>query len=186
MFLADSSANRRALFSERSAKGGDVYSFWQNSKKIWNRLLASLPHNGRQKLMEILCREYAEEMASMLRYQWHAEQMRYPRFCERLLGIAKEEQRHAQWLARRIIALGGRVPRISFTPEEGLSSWECLGLDLEAEKRCCADLTEKLALEKDIDPATAETLRRILDEEKNHRVEIAEMLMRSDPQAASL
>jgi bacterioferritin (cytochrome b1) len=161
-------------------------SLWQNSKKIWNRFLASLPHNGQRKLLEILCREYVDEMESSLRLEWHAEQMRYPQFCERLLGIAKEEQRHAQWLAGRIYALGGQIPQVSFTPEEGLNSWECLRLDLEAEKRCSADLTEELALDKNVDPETAERLHRILEDEKNHREEIADMLMRSDPQTASL
>ena len=159
---------------------------WSTSRKTWKRLLQSLPHDGRRKLLEILCREYVEEMESALRLEWHAEQMRYPQFCERLVRMAKEEQRHAQWLAGRINALGGQVPKISFTPEEGLNSWDCLSLDLEAEKRCCADLTEELALEKNIDPETAERLRRILEDEKNHREEIAAMLMRSDPQAAPL
>ncbi|MGH7769289.1 MAG: ferritin-like domain-containing protein, partial [Candidatus Binatia bacterium] len=150
------------------------------------RLLQCLRRNRRRKVLEVLCREYVEEMESSLRLEWHAEQMRYPHFCQRLLRIAKEEQRHAQWLARRVTALGGRVPVIPFTPEEGRNSWQCLSEDLEAEKRCCADLTEELALGKNIDPDTAATLGRILDDEKTHRKEIAEMLMRSDPQAASV
>lgn len=138
------------------------------------------------KLVEILRHEYVEEMESVLRLEWHAERMRYPQFCRRLFAIAKEEQRHAEWLAGKITALGGRIPQVSFAPEEGLNSWECLGRDLEAEKRCSADLTEELALGKNIDPETAGTLRRILDDEKNHRKEIAGMLMRSDPQAGCL
>lgn len=158
----------------------------KNLRNTWERLLQLLSPHRQKKLLDILCRDYAEEMGSALRLEWHAEQMRYPQFCERLLRIAKEEQRHAQWLAGRINALGGQIPQVSFTPEEGLNSWECLSLDLEAEKRCSADLTEELALEKNIDPETAARLRRILEDEKNHREEIAEMLMRSDPQAASL
>jgi bacterioferritin (cytochrome b1) len=160
---------------------------------LWNpcvyagrRLLKWLRRDRRRKVLEILRREYIEEMESSLRLEWHAEQMLYPQFCQRLLGIAKEEQRHAQWLAGRINALGGKVPEVSFTPEEGRNSWECLSEDMEAEKRCCADLTEELALGKNIDPDTAATFGRILDDEKTHRGDIAEMLMRSDPQAASV
>ncbi|HEY2989437.1 MAG TPA: ferritin-like domain-containing protein [Candidatus Binatia bacterium] len=141
---------------------------------------------SRPSLLEILCKEYVEEMEGALRLEWHAEQMRYAQFCQRLFEIAKEEQRHAQWLAGRIHVLGARVPQVSFSPEEGLNSWECLRNDLEAEKRCCDDITEELALRKKIDPDTAETLRRILEEKKKHRDAIAEMLMRSDPQEAAL
>jgi len=159
---------------------------WSTSRKTWKRLLQLLSTHKQERLLELLRREYVEEMESALRLEWHAEQMRYPQFCERLLGIAKEEQRHAQWLAGRINALGGKIPEVSFTPEEGRNSWECLSEDLEAEKRCCADLTEELAMKKNIDPETADRLRRILDDEKNHREAIAAMLMRSDPQAASL
>jgi bacterioferritin (cytochrome b1) len=159
-------------------------SFWNPCVNARRRLLEWLRHDPRRKVLGILCREYVEEMESSLRLEWHAEQMRYPQYCDRLLRIAKEEQRHAQWLARRINALGGSVPMVSFTPEEGRNSWECLGEDLEAEKRCCADLTEELALGKYFDPDTATILGRILDDEKFHREEIAQMLVRSDPQAA--
>ena len=151
----------------------------------WRRLLKSLRRDRRSKALETLRREYADEMESSLRLEWHAERMRYPQFCERLLRIAKEEQRHAQWLARRIAVLGGSVPAVSFTPDEGRNSWQRLREDLEAEKSCCANLTEELALEKNIDPITTAVLRRILADEQIHREEIAEMLIRSDPQADS-
>jgi bacterioferritin (cytochrome b1) len=141
---------------------------------------------SRRSLVEILCKEYVEEMEGALRLEWHAEQMRYPQFCQRLFEIAKEEQRHAQWLAGRIHALGARVPQVSFSPEEGLNGGECLRRDLAAAQRCCDDIAEELAVRKKIDPDTVETLRRILDEEKKHRDAIAEMLMRSDRQAAAL
>ena len=119
----------------------------------------------------------------MLRLEWHGEQMLYRQFRERLLHIAKEEQHHAQWLARRITGLGGEVPQVSFIPEEGLNSWECLRMDLEAEKRCCESLMETLARDGTLDPETAQVLSRALEEDELHQREIRDMLMRSDPQA---
>jgi bacterioferritin (cytochrome b1) len=156
---------------------------WTYLLKFLNRLVKSVPHDGRQKLLHILYREYVEEMEGMLQFQRHAERMHYPQFREKLLRIAKEEQKHAQWLAGRIIALGGHVPYISFTPEEGLNSWGRLRLDLDEEKRCISDLTERMAIVERLDPETAKVLRHILEEEKNHRETIIDMLMRSDPQA---
>ena len=157
--------------------------FWSELKKSWQRLLKSLPHDGRQKLLEILRREYTEEMESTLQFFRHADCMHYPQFRERLLRIAKDEQKHAQWLEERIIALGGEIPHVSFTPEEGFNSWECLRLDLEEERHCRADLIDRLPLVEKIDPETAKILTRILKEEENHREQITDMLMRSDPEA---
>jgi hypothetical protein len=58
-------------------------------------------------------------------------------------------------------------------------------MDLEEEKRCCADLDERMLTVARIHPEIAEGLRRIREEEEHHREEIMDMLMRSDPQAWS-
>lgn len=149
-----------------------------SARNIWHRI-----HNGRRRVIDILTHQYTEEMETMLRLQWHAEQVRYSHFSKRLLSIAKEEQRHAQWVARRIRELGGEVPKISIQPEAASSGWQALSRDVEAEKRCCADLAEDLATAKDLDPDTAQVLDRILKEEKTHLQAINAMQMRSDPQA---
>ncbi len=159
-------------------------SFRSVLEKNWRRLVKSLGHDERQKLLEILCQEYIEETQNLLQFLRHAARMRYPQFRDRLVSIARQEQGHVQWLQGKIIALGGEVPRISFAPEVGLNSWECLLMDLEEEKRCCADLTERLAIVEHIDIETSEALRRIRKEEEDHREEIVDMLIRSDPQAA--
>jgi bacterioferritin len=153
-------------------------TIFDSARNIWRRI-----HNGRRRAIDILAHQYTEEMETMLRLQWHAEQVRYSQFSERLLSIAKEEQRHAQWLARRIRELGGEVPKISIQPEEASSGWQALSRDAEDEKRCCADLAEDLATAKDLDPDTARVLERILQEEKKHLQAINAMQMRSDPHA---
>jgi rubrerythrin len=147
--------------------------------------LSHLAPKDRRRLLEILSREYIEEMQNVLQFLRHAERMRYPQFRDRLLRIAGEEQAHTQWLQATIIALGGEIPQVSFSPEVGLNSWECLLMDLEEEKRCCADLDERMLTVARIHPEIAEGLRRIREEEEHHREEIMDMLMRSDPQAWS-
>jgi len=150
----------------------------------WRRLLKVRRRDDRQRLLEILRLEYIEEMQNLLQLLRHAERMRYPQFRDRLLRIAGEEQAHAQWLRQRIIALGGEVPRISFSPSIGKNSWECLLMDLEEEKRCSADLEARIRSVERIDPEIAELLRRIREEEDKHSEDIMDMLMRSDPQAS--
>lgn len=149
----------------------------------WGKQAARIVmHDGRPEILDVLRRQYAEEIESIIRLKHHAAQVRYPQFGRRLLEIARQEQRHAQSLVRRIHELGGKVPKVSIDPEKR-SGWRALTEDLEAEKRCCAELTEALALARDLDPASAGLLERILTQESQHLQEITAMQMRMDPQA---
>jgi bacterioferritin (cytochrome b1) len=138
--------------------------------------------DSRPGMLDVLRRQYAEEIESIVRLKLHAATVRYPQFARRMLEIARQEQRHAQSLVRRIHALGGTVPKVSIDPERR-SGWRALTEDLEAEKRCCAELTEALALARDLDPESAGLLEKILAEEGKHLQEITAMQMRMDPQA---
>jgi hypothetical protein len=82
-----------------------------------------------------------------------------------------------------MIAFGGEIPRVTFTPEERWNSWEELRLDLEDESRRLQDLEDRLPIIEQIDGQTADVLRRIFESERKHREAIMDMLMRSDPQA---
>ncbi len=119
-------------------------------------------------------------------FREHASRMPYAQFRERLLQIADEEGKHSQWLREKISAMGGKIPDVSLVPRSGKNSWECLLMDLEEEKRCCADLEECLPVVERIDPEIAQGLRRMHQEETSHCEEIRDMLMRSDAQASLL
>ena len=56
-----------------------------------------------------------------------------------------------------------------------------LRLDHTEEKRHKWDLTDQLPMIERFDAETAATLRRILADEDNHRAQLTDMLMRSDP-----
>jgi bacterioferritin len=151
--------------------------------KGWQHFLEALQPDDRHKLVELLSEEYREEAQDVSQFTQHAQRMYYPQFRERLLRIAAEEQAHVQWLREKILALGGEIPQLSFTPKAGKNSWECLLMDLEEEKRCCGDLLERMHTAGHVDPEIAEGLRRMREEEKRHREEIMDMLMKSDPYA---
>jgi len=129
----------------------------------------------------LLSREYTDKMKDARQYRLHAEQTRYNHFRAQLERIADEEEKHAQWLLDRIIALGGAIPQVTSEPEDARNTWEDLGLDLLEEKRHQWNLTDQLPIIERTDPATAQILRRIFEEESNHRTAITHMLMRSDP-----
>ncbi len=149
----------------------------------WQHFLASLHPDDRQKLVEMLREEYVEEAQDVEQFTKHAQRMYYPQFRERLLRIAAEEQAHVQWLRDKIVALGGEIPQIFFTPKMGKNSWECLLMDVEEEKRCCGELLQRIHIAEHADPEIAEGLRRMREEEKRHREEIMDMLMKSDAYA---
>jgi len=154
---------------------------WSVLKTLGSRLQRALFHDRRQEILALLSREYADKMKDARQYRLHAEQMRYNHFRAQLERIADEEEKHAQWLLERIIALGGAIPQVTSEPEDARNTWEDLGLDLLEEKRHQWDLTDQLPIIERTDPATAEILRRIFEEESNHRTAITHMLMRSDP-----
>jgi bacterioferritin (cytochrome b1) len=154
------------------------------SVERWGKRAArAVRRDRRPEILDVLMRQYAEEIESIIRLKHHAENVRYPQFARELLEIARQEQRHAQSLVGRICALGGKVPKVALGGESGAANWEALGVDRERETRCCDDLVEALALTKDIDDESAELLGAILRDERKHLQAITEMQMRSDPQS---
>jgi bacterioferritin (cytochrome b1) len=158
-------------------------SRWNTLKKALRGLVKGWTLDGRKELMAWLLQEYVEEEKASAQFERHAKRMQYPQFRERLLQIAQDERKHAEWLKQRIRFFGGAVPRISFSLKEGWNSWEHLRLDLDEERHCIGDMEDHLVRVERVDPETARGLRRILEEEKKHRDLILDMLMRSDPQA---
>jgi rubrerythrin len=143
-----------------------------------------LQPDHRQRLLEVLRDEYVDEAKDVVQFEEHARRMTYPHFRERLLRIAEEEKAHVKWLRDKIQALGGEIPQMTFTVKNGRNSWENLLMDVEEEKRDHTVVLEQLytAVEH-ADPEIAEGLHRIREDEKRHREEILDLLLRSDPYA---
>ncbi|HXG50185.1 MAG TPA: ferritin-like domain-containing protein [candidate division Zixibacteria bacterium] len=152
----------------------------------WRSFFDALRPDHRQRLVEFLREEYVDEARDVAQFQEHARRMIYPHFRERLLRIAEEEKAHVEWLREKIVALGGEIPEVPIAVEKGRNAWENLLIDIEEEKRDGIEALERLyTLAQDADPEIAEGLRRIHEEEKRHRGEILDMLMRTDPHAFS-
>lgn len=92
----------------------------------------------------------------------------------------------AERIAQKIHALGGQLPGVPDIPPTDEKSWRQLLTALEEDYRSDEHLAEQLrSLESDHHDVL-QFLQQISQEQKKHRDEIREMLMRSDPFAYSL
>jgi bacterioferritin (cytochrome b1) len=156
---------------------------YQKSWSDWWRQFLGLSPDGYRQVLKILQDRYVDEMHHVQGYAQHAGKMQYPQFRERLLAIAADEARHAEWLADKIKLFGGKLPSVAESPAAKKNSWQYLLADLDEEKHCSEELIEQMQTVRDEMPDVAEVLGRIYEDGEKHRVEIREMLMRSDPQS---
>jgi rubrerythrin len=150
-------------------------------KEGWQHFFNALHPDHHQQLLELLRGAYLEEAQDVAQFTQDAERMSYPQFRERLLRIAAEEQAHVTWLRDKLRALGGTIPAVSLPPKDVKNAWQALVMDLEEEKRSYADLLEAMHTAEQDNPEIAEGLRRIREEERRHREELLDMLVKSDP-----
>ena len=150
----------------------------------WQRLLDALRSDERQRLIEFLRQEYVNEARDVVQFREHARRMTYPQFRDRLLRIAEEENAHVEWLRKQILNLGGAIPEKPLPVKEGRNPWENLRIDAEEEQRDGIEVLYQIyAVAERTNPQIADGLRRMHEEEKRHRAEFLDMLMRTDPQA---
>jgi bacterioferritin (cytochrome b1) len=157
----------------------------QNWSEWWRRFF-DLSRDNSHRVVDVLRQRYVEEMQQYDRLQQHAEKMHYPQFREKLLQIATENKKHAERIAETVVALGGKLPRVSDLPATDENSWQQLLTALEEDYRSHDRLEEQLlGLQSDY-PDVTQFLQQLSEEQKKHRDEIRGMLMRSDPFAFSL
>ena len=151
----------------------------------WSRFL-DLPDDSFRQAINILQQRYVEETQQRDRFIQHADKMHYPQFREKLLQISDKKTKYADRIAEAIVALGGKLPRVPELRSTDENSWQQLMIALDDENRSADHLAEQLrGIESDI-PDILKLLQQISEQQKQHRGEVREMLMRSDPFAFSL
>jgi len=160
-------------------------AFTKEWSKWWRGFLGTSP-NRDLAATEILRQRYVEEMQGIGHLTKHPHKMQYPQFREKLLHIAADKSKHAEWIAEKKAALGGKLPEVPERRSMDENSWQSLLMALEDEN-CSADrLPEQLRRIGLEHPDITKFLQEISHEQKKHRDEIREMLMRSDPFALPL
>jgi len=167
------------------SKRDDRMAFTKDGSKWWRGFLGLSP-NRDLAATEILRQRYVEEMQQTDRFKRYARRMQYPQYQEKLLQLAAEKGKHTQWIAEKIAALGGKLPDVPEHRSTDENSWQSLLMALEDENRSADRLPEQLRRIGLEHPDITKFLQEISHEQKKHRDEIREMLMRSDPFALSL
>ncbi len=158
---------------------------YEKSWSDWWRQFIGVSPGGYNHAIKVRGARYVEEMQHVQRYTQQAERMPYPQFREKLLRIAADEARHAEWLAEKITLFGGTLPCVPVEPPTTKNSWQYLLGDLEQEKHCSDDMIEMIQTIRDELPDVAAMLERIYEDSERHRSEIRAMLMRGDPQSSA-
>lgn len=151
----------------------------------WRRFLDIAPDES-ANVVDLLRQRYVEEIRCIERFKQHAEKMHYPQYREKFLKMAKEKSQHAEWIGAKIVALGGMLPEVAEGRSTDENSWKSLLMALEDENRSADHVTEQLRRIGHEHPEITEFLQDVSQKQKQHRDEIREMLMRSDPFAFSL
>ena len=157
----------------------------RNWSEWWRRFL-DLSRDESCTVVDILRDRYVGEMQQADRFEQYARRMHYSQYQGKLLRLATEKSKHAQWIAEKIAALGGKLPEASECRSPDENSWRSLSKALEDEHRSADRLPEQL---RRIGPEHPDITKFLLDislAQKKQRDEIREMLMRSDPFALSL
>jgi rubrerythrin len=165
---------------------------WENFKAMteqwtecWSRFL-ELPQDSFRQAINILQQRYAEETQQRDRFNQHADKMHYPQFRQKLLRISDEKTQYADRIAEAIVALGGKLPSVPELRSTDENSWQQLMIALDDENRSADHLAEQLrGIQSDI-PDVVKLLQHVSEQQKQHRGEVRDMLMRSDSFAFSL
>ena len=160
-------------------------AFSKNWSEWWRRFLDLAPDDS-ANVVDILRQRYIDEMQRFERFTQHAEKMHYPQYREKFREMAKDKSQHAERIGEKIVALGGRLPDVAEPRSTDENSWQSLSTALEEENRSADRLPGQLRSIESKHRDIAKFLQQISEEQKKHRYEIREMLMRSDPFALSL
>ncbi|MDB4955172.1 MAG: bacterioferritin [Myxococcales bacterium] len=142
----------------------------------------------RKKVLEVLNEVLATELVCTLRYRNHyymAQGIHSESVAAEFLEHAREEERHADMVAKRITELNGKP---NFDPEgletrshaeyqTGDSLDEMIREDLVAERIAVATYSEIVRWLADEDPTTRRMIEEILAKEEEHADDLAKLLV---------
>ena len=141
----------------------------------------------RETALKLLNEALATEIVCTLRYKRHyymADGLNASIAADEFLEHAQQEQQHADWLAERIVQLGGAP---NFSPEglqsrshaeyvEGETLKEMVKEDLIAERIAIDSYREIATYLGDKDPTTRRIMEEILAQEEEHADDMASIL----------
>lgn len=131
-------------------------------------------------LIESLNEDLAGELGAIIQYIIYAAKVTgpyRPQLVEFFLAEVPDEQRHAQFLANKIVALGGEPTMQARPVAVAESNREMLEAVLEAEQRAVRDYTQRAEQAEEYgDKGLAVELENIVSDETRHAEETERIL----------
>ncbi|MCW5876212.1 MAG: ferritin-like domain-containing protein [Anaerolineales bacterium] len=136
--------------------------------------------NEKQPLIELLNEDLAGELGAIIQYITYAAKVTgpyRPQLAEFFLSEVPDEQRHARFLANKIVALGGEPTTEARPVAVAQDNREMIAAVLEAEQRAVRDYTQR-ALDADEfgDKGLVVELENIISDETTHAEETERIL----------
>jgi bacterioferritin len=133
-----------------------------------------------KKLIQLLNEDLAGELGAIIQYLTYAAKASgaaRPQLVAFFLQEVPDEQAHAQFLANKIVALGGEPTTTPRAVPAAATNREMLQAVLEAERRACADYTKRAQQAEAFgDKGLQVQLEDMVLDETGHREETARML----------
>jgi bacterioferritin len=135
---------------------------------------------SKSKLIQLLNEDLAGELGAIIQYVTYAAKASgtaRPQLVAFFLKEIPDEQAHAQFLANKIVALGGEPTTAARPVPPAATNREMLQAVLEAERRACADYTKR-AHQAEVfgDKGLQVQLEDMVLDETGHREETERML----------
>jgi hypothetical protein len=134
-------------------------------------------------LLADLAEDHRAEAGQAALLRAHAERARYPQAASALRALADMEDRHAEMLRLRLLALGGAPRAVAPPPVVGGNQWERAVAALHAAQAKRRRLIEQIAHWDPEEPEMVALLRRIEQEDQSQQPVYEALIMRSDPQS---
>lgn len=136
--------------------------------------------NEKQPLIELLNEDLAGELGAIIQYITYAAKVTgpyRPQLSEFFLSEVPDEQRHARFLANKIVALGGEPTTEARPVAVAHDNREMLAAVLEAEQRAVRDYTQRAMHADEFgDKGLVVELENIISDETTHAEETERIL----------
>jgi bacterioferritin len=136
---------------------------------------------GKQELIDGLNEDLSGELSAIIQYITYAAKATgpyRPQLTQFFLAEVADEQLHAQFLANKIVSLGGEPTTVPREVTAASTNREMLEAVLEAEKRAMADYTQRAQQAEALgEKGLVVSLEDIVRDETSHAEETERILM---------
>lgn len=131
-----------------------------------------LDASARKRIVDVLNQDVSLELGAVIQYLWHhymAEGMESPAIIDLFEKVSRDEMKHLESFAQRIVALGGE-PTTQIAPvKKGGDLKKMIRDDLEGERGAIKVYKQHIKLAADLgDTTTRLMLEEIVSQEEEH------------------